>query len=151
MHSPAYCTLADLQALPVSETELLQLTDPDNTGAIDAVMVAHAAETAASEIDTYLAARVTVPLASVPATVVRLAAILTRYYLHHSQPTELVQTQYDRAVSLLGRLADGKASLGIEPEATAGADSEADLAGGGVLWETGAHVWTRNSTTGGLA
>jgi len=141
-HSPPYCTAQDLLDLRLcTEAELIQLTDTQGLGVIDAPTVAAAAETAAIEIDPYLAAKTPVPLTVVPAPVVRLAGVLTRFYLYSQAPTEHVQRQYDAAIRSLEQIAKGQLLVGAEVPAPS---PEA------VQWESVPTVWGRGSD-GGLA
>lgn len=143
MHDPAYCTAADLIALRVAtEEELIQLTGA-GLGVIDEGAVSAAAETAAIEIDPYLAGKTAVPLAEVPDPVRRLACILTRYNLYTSDPTEHVQRQYDAAIRTLRGIADGTLQIGASVPALPEDD--------GPQFDALPPVWGRNSTTGGLA
>ena len=142
LHAPPYCTLQDLLDLRLcTEAELIQLTDTDGQGAIDEAAVAGAAETAAIEIDPYLASKTAVPLAAVPAPVVRLAGVLTRYYLYVHAPTEHVQRQYDAAIRTLERIASGQILIGADVPAPSS---------DGMQWESIPVVWGRGSG-GGLA
>jgi len=145
-HSPPYCTAADLVAMRLmDETELLQLTDTAGLGVIDEAAVAGAAETAAIEIDPYLAPVATVPLTVVPPAVCRLACILTRFYLYHHSPTEHVQKQYDAAIKTLGLMAAGTIGFGAAPAATPQPPAEPQF-----QFDAGARAWGRDSG-GGLA
>ncbi len=94
--------------------ELIQLTDRDNTGAIDAMVVSRALGDADAEINGYLAAQYTLPLASVPAVLVRLACDIARYQLSADRVTESVRDRYKDAVAFLKSLSKGEAQLGVE-------------------------------------
>jgi phage gp36-like protein len=142
-HSPAYCTAADLLALAIAdESELIQLTDRAGLGIIDEARVIAAAETAAIEIDPYLAPRTPVPLASVPDPVRRLACVLTRFYLYTQDPTEHVQRQYDSAIKTLTAIAKGGILIGAEVPAPPADD--------GPQFGSIAPVWHRDPASGGL-
>lgn len=140
MHSPAYCTQDDLLALRIcTEVELIQLTDAGGLGVIDAEAVAAAAETAAIEIDPYLAPRATVPLASVPDPIKRLACVLTRYYLYTGGPTDHVADQYKAAIRTLERMASGEIGIGA-----AGLTPDAS----GAEWTSSPGAWGRGEGGG---
>ncbi len=96
------------------EEELLQLTDRANTGSIVAAVVNKALADADAEIDSYLAARYALPLATVPEVVVRLASDMARFYLYDDRATEGVSKRYDNAVKLLRSIASGAASIGVD-------------------------------------
>lgn len=95
-------------------TELLQLSDRANTGSIDAAVVAKALADADAEIDSYLAARYTLPLASSPEIIVRLAADMARYFLYDDRATDQVGKRYEAAVKLLRAISSGAASIGVD-------------------------------------
>lgn len=103
--------------------ELAQLTDPVAGVTIDATVVARALSDAQADIDTRLSARYALPLASVPAVLVRVAADLARYYLWDAQASEQVRNRFKDAVSLLDKLASGAVLLSgvaaLAPAATA--------------------------------
>lgn len=96
-----------------SSDELLQLTDRSNTGQIDAVVVSRALGDADAEINGYLAARYSLPLATVPAVLVRLACDLARYQLYADRVTDSVRQRYEDAVRMLKSLAKGELQLGV--------------------------------------
>lgn len=96
-------------------TELIELTDRANTGAIDATVLGRALADADAEINGYLASRYTLPLASVPPVLVAKASDMARYYLYDVRVTEAVKARYDDAVKYLQSLAKGLVSLGLDP------------------------------------
>jgi len=92
--------------------ELLAIADRDGDDAVDAGVVSQAIADADAEIDAYLGARFTVPLADpVPPLVGRLAADLARYRLQDDNPLDEVAARYRRAVDTLRELANGSAQL----------------------------------------
>lgn len=111
-----YCTQADL-VREFGAEELVQLTDRADppTGQIDAQRVSDAIDDATAEINTYLAGRYTLPLASTPTVLRRVAVDLARYYLYvdirEDHPAAL---RYARQVKLLRGIADGVLSLGLD-------------------------------------
>lgn len=92
--------------------ELTQLTDRESEAAIDADVVAKALSDADELIDSYIAARVALPLATTPARLVRVAGDIARYYLHADSPTEQVKAAYREAIAWLRDVGQGKATLG---------------------------------------
>jgi phage gp36-like protein len=107
-----YATQQDLVDRFGSE-ELIQLTDRANNGTIDSTVVTRALSDADAEINGYLAARYSLPLATVPAMLVRLACDIARYQLWSHRVTEAVRTRYEDAVKLLKSLSRGEAELGV--------------------------------------
>lgn len=91
--------------------ELAQLTDPAAGTTIDATTVARALADADAEIDTRLAVRYTLPLASVPTVLVRVAADLARYFLWDARATDQVRNRYKDAIALLDKIASGAVAL----------------------------------------
>lgn len=108
--------------------ELVQLTDRANppTGQIDTTVVARALTDADEMVNSYVAKRYDLPLASVPGLVKRLACDTARYFLHGQSATEQVVKAHDQAIEQLKDIAAGRAVLdiaGAEP-APAGATVE---------------------------
>jgi len=112
------------------EQEIVQLTDRDGTGVIDAAVVTKALEDADGEINARIALKYTVPLTPVPTIVVRLAADIARYFLYEDRVTEAVKARYDAVIRLLEQVGAGRASLGpdavgAEPSVAGGPEAEA--------------------------
>lgn len=113
-----YLTAADF-AGRYSEEELVQLTDRLGAGVFDPAVFAQAADDAAAEVDGYLAGRYTLPLASVPPLLVRVACDVVRYRLQSDVPLEEVRKRYEDARRLLENLAAGRVTLGLASAAVA--------------------------------
>lgn len=94
--------------------ELIQLTDLNNVGSIDAAVIAVALADADAEINSYLAGRYNLPLTQVSAELVRLACDIARYRLFDVRATEAVKVRYDDAIKKLRDIGKGLASLGID-------------------------------------
>ncbi len=105
-----YATQADLTDR-FGAVELAQLTDRASGQVIDTAVLDRALADADAEINSYLASRYALPLASTPTVLVRLAADMARYRLHDDRVTEAVRARYQDAVSLLKRLASGEVRL----------------------------------------
>lgn len=105
----SYCTVHDITSR-FSELEIVQLTDTDNTGAINLTALNAALADATADIDAALI-RYTLPLQTVPENITRIACDLTRYYLYKNDVTKLVQQRYDIANQYLLMVATGKISL----------------------------------------
>ncbi|MCF7963976.1 MAG: DUF1320 domain-containing protein [Methylobacter tundripaludum] len=118
----AYCTLQNLEDR-FGESELIQLTDESNVGAIDAVIVNRAITDADAEINSYLTAY-TLPLANVPANFELMACDLVRFYLYKNQIPDVVDTRYKKAIRYLEKVAEGKIKL--EPDSTGTAPAATD-------------------------
>lgn len=101
------------------EDELIQLTDRVGDGMVDATVVARAIADAEAEIDAYLASRMSLPLATVPAILERLAAAIVRHSLYKDVAPETVEKARDAAITLLRDVSAGRASLGSSPEGAA--------------------------------
>lgn len=101
-----YCTQTDL-VTRFGQAELVQLTDTTGSGQIDAAVVSQAIADAEAEIDAYLTARYSVPLASVPANLERIACDIARYRLYADRPTELVDVRYRDAIRYLEQVGRG--------------------------------------------
>jgi len=111
----SYCTAQDLIDR-FSEAELIQLSDRNNTGSIDYTVLDQAIADATAEINGYLTAYL--PLATVPANLVRIGCDLARYYLYDDAVTEQVQARYDQAIKYLVQVAKGQISLGPDVTGT---------------------------------
>lgn len=96
------------------EDELIQLTDRENLGAIDAAVVARALADADAEINGYLSTRYTLPLSPVPAVLEKLACDIARYQLFENAVTEIVKQRYENAIRFLKDVAAGKVTLGVD-------------------------------------
>lgn len=112
----SYCTQADLVET-YGEQELKQLSDRVNKPAqvVDAAVIGRAIADADAEIDLHLDGRYTLPLASVPLVLKRVACTLTYANLHtrlaDDHPAHLAA---ERSRKLLSGIASGKLSLGLD-------------------------------------
>uniref|UniRef100_A0A6M3J8H6 DUF1320 domain-containing protein n=1 Tax=viral metagenome TaxID=1070528 RepID=A0A6M3J8H6_9ZZZZ len=112
----AYCTQADLEDR-VSEDELIQMTDDDDTGSVDATRVTNAIADADAEIDSYCAGRYSVPFATVPRIVRKFAVDMAVYHLASRRRgvTEDQQERYRRAIRFFEDVSKGNVDLGVQP------------------------------------
>ena len=92
-------------------TELAQLTDPAAGATIDATDIARALADAGAEMDAYIGARYALPLANVPAILLRVCCDIARYRLWDTAPPDNVATRYSQAVALLRLIASGQTVL----------------------------------------
>ena len=113
-----YCTQAGMVAR-FGEVELIRLTDTNDTGAMDSAPIEAALSDASDEIDTYLAVRHSLPLASTPDILVRLCADIARYRLYDDRMLDEVEKRYDDSVKLLKDIARGSAQLPIQQQSAA--------------------------------
>ncbi|MDP2783299.1 MAG: DUF1320 domain-containing protein [Sulfurimicrobium sp.] len=120
-----YATLPDLVAR-YGEDELVKLTDTNRSGVIDAGVLGQAIADADSEIDSYLAVRYSLPLASVPTALKRIACDITRYRLYDNRAPEEIRKRYEDAVKWLAAVANGSVGLGMPP-------AQAPAQSGGVM------------------
>lgn len=118
-----YATQADLVER-FGETEIIQLSDRDRTGAIDSAVVTAKLADADAEIDAYLATRYTLPLASVPTVLKRVACDVARYHLFDDRVTDDVRRRYEDALRFLQAVAKGTVSIGVDPIGQAPANSD---------------------------
>lgn len=114
----AYATAQELIDR-VGEDALYGVADRDADGLIDTPTVERALDDASAEIDSYLAVRYPLPLATVPAALMRTCCDLALYHLSGNRTTEEVEKRYRNAIAWLRDLSAGRASLGAAPAETA--------------------------------
>lgn len=110
---PVYAQVADLVSR-YGQAEIVQLTDRATppTGTIDTTVAERALSDADAEIDAYLSGRYSLPLASVPPVLTRVACDIARYRLWDDQAPEEVRSRYEDARRLLESLSAGRVTLG---------------------------------------
>lgn len=131
-----YCTQADIEER-FGQAELMQLTDRSGAGVVDAAAVAAAIADATAEIDGYIATRYTLPLASVPPFLKRIAIAIALHELFVARrmgSTEDVRYRFTDARKLLEGIAAGKVSLGFPQPAQADSD---------IVMVSAPSVWSR--------
>ncbi|GAB62650.1 MAG: DUF1320 domain-containing protein [Candidatus Jettenia sp.] len=114
----AYSTLNDIKKL-ISEASVTQLTDDENTGAVNQTRVDEAIAQADAEIDTYCGQVFTVPFTTVPDIVKKASVDIAIYNLYSRRVEQMPETRRDRykdAIALLTKIAEGKISIGEQPE-----------------------------------
>lgn len=124
----AYCTQSDVEDACGGAARLLQLSDWDRNGAVDAARVAKAIDRASSLIDSFAVKRYAVPINPIPAVIVSHAADLAMLFLAKGRGM-LTQDQQELWTSIAGTdennpgwlllLARGTVSLGVDPVPTA--------------------------------
>lgn len=99
--------------------ELIELTDRDHTGAIDATVLNQAIKDASGVVDGYLSGRYSIPLITVPPIIERITCDLARYFLYDDAATEHVQKNHDTAISYLKDASRGNVDLGVDDTGSA--------------------------------
>ncbi|MCQ9121260.1 hypothetical protein BKG95_10210 [Rodentibacter pneumotropicus] len=120
-----YASVKDF-VLRVGEVQAIELTDRDLLGEVNENLLEVALADSSSQIDGYLAARYTLPLATVPQNLVRLCCDLARYRLasmSHVTITDEIIERYKLSLKELQDISTGKVSLGL-PLADEGADGQ---------------------------
>ena len=96
------------------EVELLAIADRDGDQVVDTSLVDDAISRAGAEIDSYLRARYTLPLAEpVDPLLGDLAADIVRYKLQDDNPLDSVKERYEAAHQTLRRIANGQQHLAV--------------------------------------
>ncbi|TXG83252.1 MAG: DUF1320 domain-containing protein [Sphingomonadales bacterium] len=91
--------------------ELLRVSDPQRTGAVDPETFAAAVTAASALIEAHLGVRYALPITPVPALILDVAADLTRERLHGERVSELILERGRQARRVLGDLAAGRMAL----------------------------------------
>ena len=122
-----YCLIEDIQK-QVSQDTLIQLTDDNQTGEIDSVIVEEAILYSESLINGYLRGRYTLPLAinANPPDILKILAVdLSIYRLYsrryQTDTPDSISEKYKNSIKILEQIQRGIISLGLE---TAGAAPE---------------------------
>lgn len=105
------------------QRQLLAVADRDGIDELSAATLQAALADAAQEIDAYLAARYSLPLAAVPGRIKALACDIAFYKLHPAAAPDDVRQRYTDALAFLRDLAAGKAVLdqaGVQPKGAPG-------------------------------
>lgn len=137
----SYASQVDMEER-FGEQELIQLTDRDHTGAIDATVLDRALADATAEIDGYLASRYQLPLTTTPTVLVRVCADIARYHLHDDNIPEPVEIRYKAAVDLLRQVSIGRVSMGVSDS------GETPTSNDGAEINSGGRIWDRNDSKG---
>lgn len=113
----AYATTSDVQSAVGGEANLIALTDPENTGVVDDVLVADAIVEADALINTYASKRYAVPFATASVAIRKLAARMAGRILRRDRGQVLMSDVTDEEIDRkwLEALAAGKVTPGTEP------------------------------------
>lgn len=122
----AYATQSDI--VEIYGPNALVVADRNGDGTPDVAAIARALVSSADEIDSHLAVRYALPLASVPGILRQLSVDITVYRLAQTADvlTEEVRQRYEDAIAHLRRIAEGKAAL-VFPPAEPGEGAGEDL------------------------
>lgn len=138
----SYCTQQDMIDR-FGEQEIIQLTDHDNVGEINATVLDRAIADAAGEIDSRLSGRYATPITPVPRKLQRLACEFARYFLYDDaalDDTHPVRRQYLDGTLFLNGVASGKFGIGVD------AAGDAPTSDNSASMQTGGHVFGRDDT-----
>jgi len=117
-----YCQIEDIQKFVDNHT-LIQLTDDNQTGEVDSVVVEEAIIYSETLIDGYLRGRYSLPLALSPKIITYVALDLSIYRLYSrrlgTDMPESINEKYKNAIKTLEKIQKGIVSLGIEIPGTA--------------------------------
>lgn len=117
-----YASVADLVER-FGETEIIELTDLEGTGAIDTAMAEQALTDASAEIDGYLAARYRLPItADTPRLLSLLCTDIARYRLQRGVSTDQARQRYEDALAKLKGIARGEVNLPLATPPPASAE-----------------------------
>lgn len=106
-----YCTQSDMVTLFGSD-ELIQRTDRNRTGSIDASVLASAIAYASAKIDGSIVAYL--PLSSIPPILSPICCDIARYFLYDDNLPDAVEKRYLAAVDYLEKIESGKLTLGLD-------------------------------------
>lgn len=110
-----YATEADLKTrFGAQVIDDLKLGREGGADPVNVVQVA--LQDAEEEINGYIGSRYSLPLASVPSNLKRIACDIARYRLYTEDPLEHITKLYDDAIAFLKRVQDKKADLQIIDE-----------------------------------
>jgi phage gp36-like protein len=87
-----------------------------------------------SEVDSYLASRYAVPLASPPGVILRFTGDVARYTLYDDHATEEVARRYADAIKFLQAVAKGAATVDVGPDAEAPAGGLVEMISAGRIF-----------------
>lgn len=109
-----YAAQSDLVPLRMTQQELEQLTDDDNSGSVNASVVDAALEEASGTVDSYCRNRYTTPLQTsdvVKARTLDIAVYLLFSRRRQVKISETVRQRYEDAIAFLKDVAAGRVQL----------------------------------------
>lgn len=131
-----YATQADMTER-FGEAELIEVTDRDGTGTIGVSVLDQALADADATIDSYLqAGGYTLPLASMPPALVRIACDIARYYLYDDATNEKAPwvVRHKNALAFLRAVREGKVALGAASITEGATTGTAEIQSGGRIF-----------------
>jgi phage gp36-like protein len=137
----SYASVADLDER-YGATLITRLSDKDNTGERQGVVLESALEDADELINGHLDGRYPLPLSAVPRILVRISTAIARYFLEETCATERAIEDYKMAIKLLEKIGKGDLSLGLSQE------GERPEPGTSVEIVSGGHVFGRRKSRG---
>lgn len=112
----SYATVQDMTNR-YPNRDLVQLTNEDPTlTTIDSTVIQRSLDDASAEIDSYIEARFTLPLADPPPVLIRVATDVAMYRLQALRPLHDLadaRERYNDAIAMLAKVASGELTLGI--------------------------------------
>ncbi len=123
-----YSTVDDIKKL-LPEELLVQLTDDEDTGAVNLARAEEAIAQADAEIDSYCGERLSVPLSPAPEMVRKLSVDIAIYNLYSRMVREMPEVRAERyrnAVRKLEGIARGIISLGIAESPASSSSARAE-------------------------
>ena len=113
------------------EDTLYTLADKDNDDILDHQAINRALDDASEHINAFIAARYTLPLASTPTLLRRLCVDIAVYWLGEDRggAVEERRQRFEDAERLLGKIAKGDVSLGMETTLTTSSGSACIISG----------------------
>lgn len=142
-----YATYDDM-VKSFGEREVRLISDRENTGVPDPMVIEDGLRTADGEIDSYIAGRYSLPLREIPLVLVGFACDIARYRLTGTERTEsdVILERYKIAIRYLEKAASGSVTLGAGANTGTVVESGEDA----VQFCVGApRQFSRRSTGGG--
>jgi phage gp36-like protein len=114
-----YASKQDIDDL-YGEDLLRRVTDHDDDGESDSPVIARGLADASAVIDSYISARYTLPLISVPSVLKKICIDLGIYSMapQDSRRTTEMRQRYEDAMAMLRDIASGKSGLGLVDDGT---------------------------------
>jgi len=139
----SYATQSDL-INQFGEAEVVAISDRYLTGVADTIVVEGGLQRASDMIDSYLAARYTLPLPIVPQMLVDVCCDIARYKLLGADATETdaARNRYKDALRTLEQVRDGKLDIGLSVAGQAAPQSAS------IQVASNARVFDANSLSG---
>lgn len=139
----AYCAQSDIEN-EITTITVKQLTDDENTGAVNAARVTDAIADADDEINSYVAKQYTVPLSPAPGAIKHASVVLAvhRLYLRRGKEPEHWAKEVERILAWLNKVGKGEVTLGVQPKPPTSGET------GGTKFTGETRVFKRESMDG---